>query len=226
MNITTDNSKIQFFESLSSGGRKRKVEKIGIPSGNGFGKDGSKFRKIPARFRLKSEDSPKLLDDGEQTEESEDDVRAEHVYVCTQDVKGHSSGHRNSRPGVHPGDGSGGKARQGDGKGKPGASNGIRVSAVYGGMSKLEQFKELKAGCEIVVATPGRLIDLLKMKALTMSEHLTWFLMRLIECLTLDMSRRLGQFLVRLGPIIKHYSFPQQCLGKLRSLQEKFSLIQ
>ena len=46
--------------------------------------------------------------------------------------------------------------------------HGIRVSAVYGGMSKLEQFKELKAGCEIVVATPGRLIDLLKMKALTM----------------------------------------------------------
>ncbi|KAK9704760.1 hypothetical protein RND81_07G009300 [Saponaria officinalis] len=45
---------------------------------------------------------------------------------------------------------------------------GLRVSAVYGGMSKLEQFKELKAGAEIVVATPGRLIDLLKMKALTM----------------------------------------------------------
>ncbi|KAK8635614.1 hypothetical protein V6N13_004343 [Hibiscus sabdariffa] len=46
---------------------------------------------------------------------------------------------------------------------------GIRTSAVYGGMSKLDQFKELKAGCEIVVATPGRLIDLLKMKALTMT---------------------------------------------------------
>ncbi|XP_008808687.1 DEAD-box ATP-dependent RNA helicase 24-like [Phoenix dactylifera] len=45
---------------------------------------------------------------------------------------------------------------------------GIRVASVYGGMSKLDQFKELKAGCEIVVATPGRLIDLLKMKALTM----------------------------------------------------------
>ncbi|XP_028786327.1 DEAD-box ATP-dependent RNA helicase 24-like [Neltuma alba] len=47
-------------------------------------------------------------------------------------------------------------------------SHGLRVSAVYGGMSKLDQFKELKAGCEIVVATPGRLIDMLKMKALTM----------------------------------------------------------
>ncbi|KAG8389570.1 hypothetical protein BUALT_Bualt02G0242900 [Buddleja alternifolia] len=48
-------------------------------------------------------------------------------------------------------------------------AHGIRVSAVYGGMSKLEQFKELKAGCEIVVATPGRLIDMIKMKALTMT---------------------------------------------------------
>ncbi|KAL6965649.1 RNA helicase [Sarracenia purpurea var. burkii] len=31
-----------------------------------------------------------------------------------------------------------------------------------------DQFKELKAGCEIVIATPGRLIDILKMKVLTM----------------------------------------------------------
>ncbi|KAE8655265.1 DEAD-box ATP-dependent RNA helicase 24 [Hibiscus syriacus] len=46
---------------------------------------------------------------------------------------------------------------------------GIRTSTVYGGMSKLDQFKELKEGCEIVVATPGRLIDVLKMKALTMT---------------------------------------------------------
>ncbi|XP_073395939.1 DEAD-box ATP-dependent RNA helicase 24 isoform X3 [Physcomitrium patens] len=47
---------------------------------------------------------------------------------------------------------------------------GIRVSGVYGGMSKFEQFKELKAGCEVVVATPGRLIDMIKMKALTMRQ--------------------------------------------------------
>ncbi|XP_051181526.1 DEAD-box ATP-dependent RNA helicase 24 [Lolium perenne] len=44
----------------------------------------------------------------------------------------------------------------------------LQVAAVYGGVSKFDQFKELKAGCEIVVATPGRLIDLLKMKALKM----------------------------------------------------------
>ncbi|XP_062215822.1 DEAD-box ATP-dependent RNA helicase 24 [Phragmites australis] len=44
----------------------------------------------------------------------------------------------------------------------------LRVAAVYGGVSKFDQFKELKAGCEVVIATPGRLIDLLKMKALNM----------------------------------------------------------
>ncbi|XP_020588232.1 DEAD-box ATP-dependent RNA helicase 24 [Phalaenopsis equestris] len=47
-------------------------------------------------------------------------------------------------------------------------SHGLRVSAVYGGMSKHDQIKELKAGCDIVVATPGRLIDMLKLKSLTM----------------------------------------------------------
>ncbi|CAN1285814.1 DEAD-box ATP-dependent RNA helicase 24 [Linum perenne] len=59
---------------------------------------------------------------------------------------------------------------------------GLRVSAVYGGMSKLEQFKELKAGCEIVVATPGRLIDMLKMKAANMLRA---------TCLVLDEADRM-----------------------------------
>ncbi|CAM6121392.1 unnamed protein product [Calypogeia fissa] len=45
---------------------------------------------------------------------------------------------------------------------------GIRVAGIYGGTSKFEQIKELKAGCEIVVATPGRLIDMLKTKAINM----------------------------------------------------------
>ena len=36
---------------------------------------------------------------------------------------------------------------------------------VLGGASKQDQFKELRAGAEVVVATPGRLIDLCKMKA-------------------------------------------------------------
>ncbi|KAG0244900.1 ATP-dependent RNA helicase ddx42 [Actinomortierella wolfii] len=41
----------------------------------------------------------------------------------------------------------------------------LRVAVIYGGASKQEQFKTLRAGVEIVVATPGRLIDMVKMKA-------------------------------------------------------------
>lgn len=42
------------------------------------------------------------------------------------------------------------------------------MSAIYGGVSKYEQFKELKNLCEILIATPGRLIDLIKMKGTNM----------------------------------------------------------
>ncbi|KAJ1980715.1 hypothetical protein H4R34_002355 [Dimargaris verticillata] len=43
---------------------------------------------------------------------------------------------------------------------------GAHVAVVYGGMSKTDQFKELRGqSVDILVATPGRLIDLVKMKA-------------------------------------------------------------
>lgn len=41
----------------------------------------------------------------------------------------------------------------------------IRIAALLGGESKHEQWKELKAGVEILVATPGRLIEMVKKKA-------------------------------------------------------------
>ncbi|GJJ75691.1 ATP-dependent RNA helicase DDX42 [Entomortierella parvispora] len=42
---------------------------------------------------------------------------------------------------------------------------GLRVAVIYGGASKQDQFKALRSGVEIVVATPGRLIDMIKIKA-------------------------------------------------------------
>ena len=38
----------------------------------------------------------------------------------------------------------------------------LRVAAALGGMNKHEQYRDLKGGSEAAVATPGRLIDLLK----------------------------------------------------------------
>lgn len=44
----------------------------------------------------------------------------------------------------------------------------IAVTAVYGGASIGEQIRELKRGSHIVVATPGRLIDLIERKAINL----------------------------------------------------------
>ncbi|PSN30406.1 ATP-dependent RNA helicase DDX42 [Blattella germanica] len=48
---------------------------------------------------------------------------------------------------------------------KFGKAYNIQVVCCYGGGSKWEQSKALEGGAEIVVATPGRMIDLIKMKA-------------------------------------------------------------
>lgn len=46
---------------------------------------------------------------------------------------------------------------------------GIRVTAVYGGTSISMQIQDLKKGTNIVIATPGRLIDLIERKAVNLS---------------------------------------------------------
>ncbi|MBI3520185.1 MAG: DEAD/DEAH box helicase [Bacteroidetes bacterium] len=47
--------------------------------------------------------------------------------------------------------------------------NGLRVTAVYGGAPIMGQIRDLKAGSQVVVATPGRLIDLIERKAIDLS---------------------------------------------------------
>ena len=47
---------------------------------------------------------------------------------------------------------------------------GINVVAVYGGTSIGAQIRDLKRGVQIVVATPGRLIDLIERKAINLEE--------------------------------------------------------
>jgi ATP-dependent RNA helicase DeaD len=46
----------------------------------------------------------------------------------------------------------------------------IRVTAVYGGASITQQIRDLKRGTHIVVATPGRLIDLIERKAIKLDQ--------------------------------------------------------
>lgn len=46
----------------------------------------------------------------------------------------------------------------------------LHITAVYGGTSIGEQIRDLKKGTHIVVATPGRLIDLIERKAINLEE--------------------------------------------------------
>ena len=49
----------------------------------------------------------------------------------------------------------------------------ISVICAYGGGNKFEQSKSFEAGAEIAIATPGRMIDMIKMKA-TNLERVTY----------------------------------------------------
>jgi ATP-dependent RNA helicase RhlE len=58
-----------------------------------------------------------------------------------------------------------------------GKKTGLRSQTVYGGVSALQQIMSLKAGAEIVVACPGRLLDLMAQKVVSLKN---------IEILVLD----------------------------------------
>ena len=49
-------------------------------------------------------------------------------------------------------------------------SRGINIVAVYGGTSISQQIRDIRRGVQIVVATPGRLIDLIERKAINLEE--------------------------------------------------------
>lgn len=48
--------------------------------------------------------------------------------------------------------------------------HGVKIQAVYGGSSISEQIRGLRAGAQIIVATPGRLIDLIDRKAVKLDQ--------------------------------------------------------
>lgn len=54
---------------------------------------------------------------------------------------------------------------------------GLKVTAVYGGVPISGQIRSLKSGAQVVVATPGRLIDLLERKAISLEN---------MKCVVLD----------------------------------------
>ena len=58
---------------------------------------------------------------------------------------------------------------------KFGASSDIKNTVVYGGVPKFKQVSALKSGVEIVIGTPGRLIDHVRITHLRASCHVGRF---------------------------------------------------
>lgn len=54
--------------------------------------------------------------------------------------------------------------------------SGIRIVPVYGGASINEQIKQLERGAQVVVATPGRAVDLIQRKRLKLN-HVSWLVL-------------------------------------------------
>jgi superfamily II DNA/RNA helicase len=81
----------------------------------------------------------------------------------------------------------------------------ISVVCIYGGQSLEKQSRQLAAGAEIVVATPGRLIDLLDRKAVSLEA---------LNCVVLDEADRMADmgFLPQVEWILRHVGGSHQTL--------------
>src|SRR3954471_4396990 len=81
----------------------------------------------------------------------------------------------------------------------------VRVAVVYGGQSLEKQARQLADGAEIVVATPGRLIDLLDRKAVFLDA---------LSCVVLDEADRMADmgFLPQVEWVLRHVGGPHQTL--------------
>lgn len=69
----------------------------------------------------------------------------------------------------------------------------MNVVCCYGGGSKWEQSKALEQGAEIIVATPGRMIDMIKMKATNLQRVTYLVLDEADKMLNMGFGKRLTQ---------------------------------
>lgn len=64
-----------------------------------------------------------------------------------------------------------------------GASSRLKNTCVFGGAPKGPQLRDIERGCEIVIATPGRLIDFLEAGKMNLRRYLICAVRNLHSCL-------------------------------------------
>ncbi len=109
----------------------------------------------------------------------------------------------------------------------------LRVSLVHGGVGYGKQREELKRGIDVLAATPGRLLDLLEQRAMTLQQVNILVLdevdrmldmgflpdvRRIVEKISTDRQTLLDASLRKFRQIGKHFCFPRRCRQRLSGL--------
>ncbi len=102
------------------------------------------------------------------------------------------------------------------------AENKVFTEAVYGGAPIDKQISALKRPTQILVATPGRLVDLLKRKAVDLSNVFTVVLDEADEMLSLGFKKELEQILTHLQEVQNKWLFSATMPDGIRQIIKKF----
>ena len=93
-----------------------------------------------------------------------------------------------------------------------GAYSGLKHLAVYGGVSQYHQVKNLQQGVDILIATPGRLLDLVMQRYISLQQIKIFVLDEADRMLDMgfinDVQKNCWKAARQKG---KHYFFLQQC---------------
>ncbi|NCX95572.1 MAG: DEAD/DEAH box helicase [Chitinophagia bacterium] len=99
---------------------------------------------------------------------------------------------------------------------------GLKIAAVYGGVSIAGQIKEVKAIPQVVVATPGRLIDLMERKVLTLEDIRYVVLDEADEMLNMGFREDIEFILKCTPPDKKTWLFSATMSNDVRNIAKRF----
>jgi ATP-dependent RNA helicase DeaD len=100
--------------------------------------------------------------------------------------------------------------------------NGLKVTAVYGGAPIMGQIRDIKAGSQVVVATPGRLIDLIERKAIDLSHVDVVVLDEADEMLNMGFKDDLDQILSNTPPTKNTWLFSATMPREVERIASKY----
>jgi ATP-dependent RNA helicase RhlE len=98
----------------------------------------------------------------------------------------------------------------------------LRAAVVYGGIDIKPQIKALHSGVEIVVATPGRLLDHLQQKSINLSQVSILVLDEADRMLDMGFMPDIDRILAVLPPVRQNLLFSATFSNEIKRLAEKF----